>query len=84
MRKKIVHEEYPWPENKPEGLRGVVDFLPKPEDLVFRVKTTPITVPISEKSLAFYQKYAKKHNIAFESMLCAVLDAYAEKIQPGK
>lgn len=78
MRKKIVHDEYPWPEAGIKGFKKIADFLPKPEELVFRIKKEEVTLPVSEHSLAFYRKYAKKHNIAFEDMLGAILDAYAQ------
>ena len=79
MPKKIIHDDYPWPDEPIKGLKRVADFLPKPQDLVFRVKKEAITFSISSHSLSFYRQYAKKHKIAFKDMLGAVLDAYAER-----
>ncbi len=80
MSKKIIHTNYPWPKEGLEGLERVADFLPKPEDLVFHVKTKPVTLPISEKTFALYQRHAKNNHIDVELMLAAILNAYADQL----
>ncbi len=79
MPKKIVHSDYPWlDEGKEPEWKRVVDTLPKPKDLVFRIKTQPITVPVNEKTMELYKKYARKHHIPVEHMMGAIIDAYAQ------
>jgi len=78
MPKKIVHRDYPWLDegSEPEWTRAV-DALPKPKDLVFRIKTQPITVSVSEKTTGVYKKYARKPHIPVEHVMGAIIDVYA-------
>ena len=65
--------------NEPLGeLRVVPDFLPRPEDLVFREDGVKVTISLSKRSVEFFKNEARKHNTQYQRMIRRLLDAYAE------
>jgi len=65
--------------NEPLGrLKVVRDFLPPPEDLVFRDEGVKITIALSKRSVEFFKGEARKHNTQYQRMIRRLLDAYAE------
>jgi len=69
MRNKIEYREGPV-----EDVRVVADFLPKPEELVFREETVKITIALSKASIAFFKQEATKHNVSYQKMIRRLLD----------
>jgi hypothetical protein len=64
--------------NEPLGnLRVVPDFLPRPEDLVFRDDGVKVTIFLSKRSVEFFKNEARKHNTQYQRMIRRLLDAYA-------
>ncbi len=59
-------------------LRVVRDFLPRPEELVFRDEGVKITIALSKRSVEFFKGEARKHNTRYQRMIRRLLDAYAE------
>ena len=59
-------------------LRVVPDFLPAPEDLVFREEGIKVTLALSKRSVEFFKREAAKHNTQYQRMIWRLLDAYAE------
>ena len=59
-------------------LRVVPDFLPAPEDLVFRDEGVKVTISLSKRSVDFFKDEARKHNTQYQRMIRRLLDAYAE------
>jgi predicted DNA binding CopG/RHH family protein len=59
-------------------VRVVRDFLPKPEDLVFRDEGVKVTISLSKRSVEFFKNEARKHNTQYQRMIRKLLDAYAE------
>jgi hypothetical protein len=59
-------------------LRVVPDFLPAPEDLVFREEGVKVTLVLSKRSVEFFKREAAKHNTQYQRMIRRLLDAYAE------
>lgn len=59
-------------------LEVVPDFLPRPEDLVFRDEGIKVTIALSKRSVAFFKSEAQKHNTQYQRMIRRLLDAYAE------
>ena len=57
----------------------VADFLPAPEDLVFRDEGVKITLALSKRSVEFFKQEAAKHNTQYQRMIRRLLDAYAER-----
>ena len=65
--------------NEPLGnLEVVPDFLPRPEDLVFRDEGVKVTISLSKRSVEFFKNEARKHNTQYQRMIRRLLDAYAE------
>ncbi len=59
-------------------LKIVPDFLPRPEDLVFRDEGVKVTIALSKRSVEFFKGEARKHNTQYQRMIRRLLDAYAE------
>jgi hypothetical protein len=65
--------------NGPLGrLKIVPDFLPRPEDLVFRDEGVKVTIALSKRSVEFFKGEARKHHTQYQRMIRRLLDAYAE------
>lgn len=56
----------------------VPDFLPSPEDLVFRDEGVKVTIALSKRSVEFFKSEAQKYNTQYQRMIRRLLDAYAE------
>jgi hypothetical protein len=73
MRKRIKYE------NEPLGkLRVVRDFLPPPEELVFREDAIKVTLALSRRSVDFFKAQAARHGTQYQKMIRRLLDRYAE------
>ena len=59
-------------------LRVVPNFLPAPEDLVFREDGVKVTLALSKRSVEFFKREAAKHNTQYQRMIRRLPDAYAE------
>ena len=59
-------------------LRIVPDFLPRPEDLVFRDEGVKVTIALSKRSVDFFKSEARTHHTQYQRMIRRLLDAYAE------
>ena len=56
--------------NEPLGdLEVVTDFLPYPEDLVFRDEGVKVTIALSKRSVEFFKNEALKHNTQYQRMI---------------
>jgi hypothetical protein len=65
--------------NEPLGRMKIVhDFLPPPEDLVFRDEGVKVTIALSKRSVQFFKDEARKHNTQYQRMIRRLLDAYAD------
>lgn len=60
-------------------LEVVPDFLPRPEDLVFRDEGVKVTISLRKRSVAFVKDEARKHNTQYQRMIRRLLDAYVER-----
>ena len=59
----------------------VPDFLPNPEDLVFRDEGVKVTIALSKRSVEFFKSEAQKHNTQYQRMIRRLLDAYVDAQQ---
>ena len=57
-------------------LRVVDDFLPAPENLVFKEENVKVTITLSKSSIDFFKKAAKKHHTQYQKMIRNLLDQY--------
>ncbi|HWD27122.1 MAG TPA: hypothetical protein VG387_08155 [Rhizomicrobium sp.] len=55
------------------------DFLPPPEQLVLRETNVKVTLSLSQRSVDFFKRAAKKQRVPYQRMIRALVDAYAEK-----
>jgi len=74
MSKKIIKYT-----DEPISAKIIDDFLPRPEDLVFREDNSKITITLSTKSIKFFKKQAKLNHTGYQTMIRALLDKYAER-----
>ena len=79
MKKEIKYTDGPLGK-----LRVVEDFLPAPENLVFKEDTAKITINLSMSSIDFFKAEAKKNNASYQRMIRNLLDFYVmqKKINP--
>ena len=64
--------------NKPLGdIRVIPDFLPPPQDLAFRDDTVKVTIALSQSSVDFFKREAKKYDTQYQKMIRRLLDAYS-------
>ena len=64
-------------------LRVVKDFLPSPDLLVPREDHVKVTLSLSQRSVDFFKREAKKRRVPYQRMIRSLVDMYAEK-QEGK
>ena len=73
MSAKIKYTDEPLAEPK-----VIPDFLPAPEDLVFKEEGVKVTLALSKRSVEFFKREAAKHQTQYQRMIRRLLDAYAE------
>ena len=74
MSEKIRYQDEPLGD-----LKVVPDFLPGPEDLIFREEEgVKVTISLSKRSVEFFKSEARKHHTQYQRMIRRLLDAYAE------
>jgi hypothetical protein len=76
MKRKIVYTDEPMGE-----LQVIEDFLPPPEDLVFREENVKVTISLSKSSVDFFKRAAKKNRTQYQKMIRRLLDFYADQFQ---
>ncbi|MBA5865764.1 MAG: CopG family transcriptional regulator [Nitrospira sp. CR1.3] len=58
-------------------LRVIPDFLPSPDDLVFRDEGVKVTIALSKRSVEFFKGEARRHRTQYQRMIRRLLDTYA-------
>jgi len=71
MKKKIKYSD-----EKIGNVEIVKDFLPKPEDLVFKEDTIKVTLNLSKSSIEFFKEIAQKHGSQYQKVIRNLLDRY--------
>lgn len=59
-----------------DAARVVKDFLPPPDQLIFKEKTVKITLSLSENSVNFFKDQAGKHGLKYQQMIRSLIDKY--------
>ncbi len=72
MKNKITYEDGPIGE-----VQIVADFLPSPEELVFKDETIKVTIALSKRSVDFFKEQAAKNQVSYQKMIRRLLDEYA-------
>jgi len=70
MKKKIVYEDVPLG----RVTRVSKDFLPKPEDLVFKESNVRVTLNLSNSSVSFFKELGRKNRIPYQKLIRRALD----------
>jgi len=72
MKKKISIKY----RSEPISARVIADFLPKPEKLALRKKHVKVTLSLTQKSVDFFKKAARKNSDSYQSMIRRLIDYY--------
>lgn len=70
MKSKIRYSD------EPIEARVVNDFLPSPENLILKEKKIRVTLTLTEKSLDFFKRAARRHKASYQAMIRRLLDYY--------
>ena len=71
MKKKIRYT------NEPMGkLRVIKDFLPSPDQIVFKEEPIKVTMTLSKSSVQFFKKTAQRHHAPYQKIIRTLLDTY--------
>jgi predicted DNA binding CopG/RHH family protein len=62
----------------------VADFLPRPEELVFRPKGVKVTITLNEESIDFFKAEAKRLQVPYQRMIRNLLDEYVARIKQAE
>ena len=75
MKKKIRYKD-----ERLGRLKVVPDFLPSPDELVFRKEdNVKVTLSLSRASIEFFKREAGKRHTPYQKMIRQLLDVYAER-----
>src|SRR2546430_17265630 len=71
MRSRIKYTDEPL-----GRIRVLPDFLPPPDQLVFRDEPVKVTIALSKQSVDFFKREAERHGTQYQRMIRRLLDAY--------
>ena len=74
MKSKVKYTDEPMGK-----LRVVDDFLPAPEELIFKEDNVKITMALSKSSVDFFKTEARKHRTSYQAMIRRLVDLYASQ-----
>jgi predicted DNA binding CopG/RHH family protein len=74
MSKRITYTDEPLGK-----MKLVNDFLPPPEELVFREENVKVTLSLSKESVEFFKEEARKNRTQYQRMIRRLLDLYVTK-----
>ncbi len=77
------YEDDPFELGKIDDAKLVVveDFLPPPEELVFRPKGVKVTLTLSEESLNYFKEQGGRLNTPYQRMIRNLIDEYVKRQQ---
>ena len=71
MKEKIKYTDEPM-----DNVKVIADFLPSPEELVFKEETVKVTISLSKTSVEFFKEVARKNSTQYQKMIRRLLDEY--------
>ena len=74
MKKKIKYSDEPLGE-----VKIVSDFLPSPEELVFKEENLKVTISLSKTSVEFFKELARKNGMPYQKLIRRLLNEYVER-----
>lgn len=75
MKAKIKYTD------EPINAKIVEDFLPQPENLVFKEDNIKVTLTLSKNSVEFFKEKAEELDTHYQTMIRSLLDQYAKRFQ---
>ena len=69
-------KEIGYSDEKIGRVRIVRDFLPRPEELVFKEDNVKVTLSLSRESVDFFKEEAKRNRTQYQKMIRRLLDIY--------
>ncbi len=76
--KRFMNKTVKYTEKEFGDIKIIQDFLPSPEDLIFKEENVKVTISLTKESVNFFKTEAKKHHTQYQKMIRNLLDAYAE------
>ena len=76
MKKKIKYTDGPIGK-----IQIVEDFLPSPEELVFKEENVKVTLNLKKSSIIFFKNVASKNSTQYQKVIRSLLDQYASHFQ---
>jgi predicted DNA binding CopG/RHH family protein len=67
-----------------DQLKPVKDFLPRPEELVFRPKGVKVTITLSEESIAYFKEQGKRLQTPYQRMIRNLIDEYVRQMRQDR
>ncbi len=71
MKKKIKYTD-----EKIGKVKVIKNFLPKPDELIFKEENVKVTLNLSKSSVEFFKKIAHKHGNQYQKVIRSLLDKY--------
>lgn len=62
-------------------MKLIDDFLPPPEELVFKKSTVKVTITLQKDSIDFFKKEAQRLNTSYQGMIRNLLREYAQRMK---
>jgi hypothetical protein len=59
----------------------VPNFLPRPEELVFKNPRRKVTITLDQKSIDFFKAEAERLHVPYQRMIRTLLQEYVERVQ---
>lgn len=59
-------------------LEVIRDFLPSPDELIFKDDSVKVTITLSKDSIDFFKEAAKRNNTKYQKMIRRLLDIYTQ------
>ena len=73
---RYMKEKIKYSDEKIGKVEVVKDFLPKPEDLIFKEDTVKVTLNLSKSSVEYFKRIARKHGSQYQKIIRNLLDSY--------
>jgi uncharacterized protein (DUF4415 family) len=84
MKSKIIYDDDSFYTDAPPEIseslaraKVIKDFLPPPEELVFKTSKEQVAVSLDSDSVIFFRKYAQKKHTSYQKVMSNVLKNYA-------
>lgn len=77
--KRLMNKTIKYTEGEIGNINIIEDFLPSPEELVFKEENTKITISLTKETVDFFKEEAKKHHTQYQKMIRNLLDIYVSK-----